>query len=257
MARSKTLSFLRLINLITVWLLLMGTEATLSQSRINSSENLNNLTTEVLFQPPPEEEQPDYTSGAGARSYGQCPQDIIATTSPDPASDTPSLMALVPTTNYGLTAAARPTFWVYLPKTSARQVVLSIREEGKNYHSQTFIPITGEAGVIGITHPNDFSSLEVGKNYQWAVLLVCGKRPGPNDPVVTAWVRHVDIPQSKQETELDKASWYGRQGIWYDALTALARARQEQPDNNALAGVWADFLESVGLEEIAEKPLQF
>ncbi len=255
MSQSKNLSFVRLVNLITLGLLLVAAEPTLSQSRVNSLENPNDLIAEVLFEPPPDEGQPDDTSAAGTR--GQCPQDIIATTSPDTASDKSSLMALVPTTNYGLTAVSRPTFWVYLPKTSARQVVLSIREEGKNYHSQIFMPIKGEAGIIGITPPNDFSSLEVGKNYQWAVLLVCGKRPGPNDPFVKAWVRHVDIPQSKQGTDLEKASWYGRQGIWYDALTALARARQEKPDNNALASIWADFLESVGLEEIAGKPLQF
>lgn len=103
-------------------------------------------------------------------------------------------MALVPTTNYGWTLEERPTFWVYLPQTSAKQVVLSLKEEGIQHHSQTFLPITGALGIIGIKPSDESPALEVGKNYQWAVVLVCGERPSPNDPAIASVVRRVASP---------------------------------------------------------------
>jgi hypothetical protein len=167
-------------------------------------------------------------------------------------------MPLVPTTNTGLTVAERPTFWVYLPKTSAKQVVLSIREEGTKHHSQTFFPITGASGIISLQPSENSPPLEAGKTYQWAVVLICGERPSPNDPAIASWVRRVAPPQpTNQGTALAQAAWYGERGIWYDALDSLAEARRTQSHNQALTGIWTEFLNSAGLEAISTQPLQF
>ncbi len=248
----------KFINLITVGLLLIGAEPTIAQSMVNNSASIDRSITHVSFEPPSDDKKPDNTSGAGSRQDQQCPQDSAPATPADTPSDKSSLMALVPTTNYGLTLTERPTFWVYLPETSAKQVVLSIREEGINHHSQTFFPITGEPGLLGIKPLDDSPPLDVGKSYQWAVVLVCGERPGPNDPALASWVRRIAPSKPmNQETALEQAVWYGEQGIWYDALTALAQARRAQPDNKDLADIWAGFLKSAGLEAIATEPLRF
>ncbi len=171
-------------------------------------------------------------------------------------------MALVPTTNYGWTLKERPTFWVYLPQTSAKLVVLSLKEEGIQHHSQTFLPITGAPGVIGIKPSDESPALEVGKNYQWAVVLVCGERPSPNDPAIASWVSRVASPRlhntkQYQKTGLEQAVWYSDRGIWYDALTVLAQAKRSQPYNNTLVDRWANFLKSAGLGAIATESLRY
>jgi Domain of Unknown Function (DUF928) len=227
-------------NLFTVGLLLIGAVPTLAQT---------SASTTVSFTPPPDDNLPDRTTGAGSRG-GQCTQDAAAPT-------TPPFMALVPTANRGLTLAEHPTFFVHLPETSARLVALSIREEGTNKpYSQTFFPISGTSGIISLKPSDNSPSLVVGKTYQWAVVLVCGERPNPNDPVIAAWVRRGAPSQLKnQGTALQRADWYGKHGYWYDALASFAEARRTQNDRT-LTDNWTAFLKSAGLGAIATESIQ-
>ena len=242
-------------NLITIGLLLIGTEPTLALPSTNGSARSDNSITRVSFTPPPDDKQPDRTAGAGSRG-GQCSQDATV-----PPASTPPLMALVPTTNRGLTLAERPTFYVHLPRTSAKQVVLSIREADTNKpYSQTFFPITG-SGIISLKPSDNSPPLEVGKTYQWAVVLLCDERPNPNDPAITSSVRRVAPSQPiNQGTALQQADWYGNHGYWYDALAyfakALAEAKRTQSKNQTLTDNWTAFLKSAGLGEIATEPIQ-
>ncbi len=237
-----------LLNLLSLGLLLIGSQSTIAQSVSNSSTRLDEVITQVSFKPPADDQKPDRTAGAGSRQDWRCPQDSTLET----IADTP-LTALVPANNYGLTLAERPTFMVYLPKTSAKQVVLSIRENGTQHHSQTTFPITATPGIVSL---QSATPLAVGKNYQWAMVLVCGQRPGPNDPAVAAFVRRVAPPASmngevKPKTALAQAVWSGEHGIWYDTLASLAEARQREPNKKALEFIWVDFLDSAGLNAIA------
>lgn len=217
----------------------------------NSTEDRNPIITQVLFKPTGTG-QPPTTRGAGSRNDRTCAQDNI--------TQPLALTALVPSEQFGLTWTERPTLWVYLPKTSARQLVLSIKEENSRSHSQSFLPITGDAGVMGIQVATTAPPLEVGKSYQWAVVLVCGDRPSPNDPFVTAWVRRVipSKPFSNQPSALDRVVQYGAQGVWYDAVTTLATMRRSHPTDPALTKIWTDFLAqpSVGLGAISNEPLR-
>lgn len=254
----------QLLSLSISFLLTTGTVSSLTPSATEVTQGLTqipdtvqNTTTQVLFKPSGGGKPPT-TRGAGSRSDRLCPQDA-PTNLGDSAAKPLALTALVPSEQSGLTWAERPTFWVYLPKTSARQIVLSVKA-GSQPHSQRFLPITGQAGIVGIPLAGNSTPLEIGKFYQWAVVLVCGDRPSPNNPFVTAWVQRVapTHPLSQQQSALDRATRYGEQGIWYDALTTLATARRSQPADPALAKIWADFLAqpSVGLGVIANEPLQ-
>ena len=249
----------RLLNLMTVGLLVLGTAPTFAQSTANPSARPERKLSRVLFKPPSDDEKPEQTAEAGSRHGVQCLQNVTSAAMANSPSSQSALIPLVPTTNFGLTIAERPILWIYLPEeTSARQVVLSIREEGTTHHSKTFIPITGASGIISLQPNQDSPPLEVGKTYKWSVVLVCGEKPGPNDPALDVWVRSVPQPEpSNQGSALEQAAWYGEQGIWYDALTSLIQARRSQPQNQDLIGIWADFLESGGLKAIATEPLQF
>lgn len=207
----------------------------------------------IFFKPPADAQEPHKTTGAGSRG-GACPQDTLL--SETTARRSP--MALVPNTNTGLTLAERPTFWIYLPKTTAKQIVLSIREGGIKDHAQVYLPTPQDSGVVGFQLPVTDPALEIGKTYQWAVVLICGARPSPNDPAIAAWVRRIAPMQPlKKGTILEQAAWYGEQGIWYDAIAALAEVRRTKPQDKGLTDIWTQFLNSAGLEAISTEPLQF
>lgn len=212
----------------------------------------------IQFRPRRDEPMPDRTSGAGSRTDFFCPQDValkVGDVMPDS-----SLVALVPQNKQGLTLAARPTFWVHLPKTSAQRAVLSLREEGGAFHSQSFFPITGESSIISFALPTEVPVLELNKTYRWAVVLLCGKRPSPNDPAVTAWIRRVNPPASmpvslNRASALQQADWYSQHGFWYDAVASLATLKRSHGDDGAIARVWNGFLQSAGLQSLSAEPL--
>ena len=216
------------------------------------------VNTVVLFQPPPREKQPESTEGAGSRQNQLCPQDRAIYQQQKSSDNRLNLTAVVPDSNYGLTVANRPSFWVYFPKTSAQKAILSIKEEGIKSHWQQPVNLTGEGGITRIKLSKNAPALEIGKNYQWAVILVCGNRPNPNDPVVAAWIKRIDrstITQyiSPLSTELEKAAIYARRGIWYNALDILLQAKK--PSLNNWQDLWVQYLQSGGLEELADEPI--
>ena len=224
-----------------------------------ATDKITELDTTVLFQPPPESEQPENTDSAASRGVKPYFQDCITTQDQELSATDQTMTLIVPNENYGLTLKERPTFWVYLPQTSAQKVILSVKEEGATPHWQQSIEVKKEGGIIGIKLADNAPILEAGKNYQWAVILVCKNRPNPNDPVVTSWIKRIDKSQiekgdlSTTATELEKAANYARQGIWYDALDILIALRESSIDN--WQDIWLRYLQSGGLDKIANEPI--
>lgn len=204
----------------------------------------------ISFQPPPEDEQPKQTEGAASRQTNRCAAD--SQLSQSTASQDLKLTAIAPQGNYGLTTLERPDLWIYLPETSAKQAILTIRNEDKTPHWQQSVELTEEAGVMGIKLAENAPALEIGSNYQWAVILVCNERPNPNDPVVTSWIKRVERSQSSSTSELEQISNYAREGIWYDALNTLISSKSSQANWQDL---WSEYLESAGLNKIADLPV--
>jgi Domain of Unknown Function (DUF928) len=169
-----------------------------------------------------------------------------------------ALRALLPTTRYGRTVAARPTFFVYLPPTAAKEVFFSLQDERRNHHYQTILKISGKGGIVSFTLPEDAPELEMGKNYVWFFAPI---QPGgilqPDNNGAIGWIRRVEsqTAQNATKTPLERATEYAQQGIWYDTLAILASAKLAQPGNDTLASEWKDLLKEVGLEAIATQPI--
>jgi hypothetical protein len=212
----------------------------------------------IQFKPSPKAPKPDRTSGAGSRKNFLCPQDPPPLPTSDSSFRIPSLIALVPQNHAGLTLSARPTFWIYLPKTAAKQLVFSLREENGTVHSQSFLPIPEASGIVRLDLLADTSPLAVNKTYQWSVVLMCGERPSPNDPVMAASIRRVNVtqpPTLEGSSALQQAHWYSQNGLWYDAIASLANLKQSSPHDPAIARVWSQFLHSAGLQALSAEPL--
>lgn len=235
-----------LLNLTLTSLFLVPITPVIAQPTSNfSNTEPKELSANVLFRPPSEDQKPEQTRGAGSRNEGQCSQEPFSMNESNTPLIQTSLIPLVPSSNWGLTTAQRPTFWINLPETSAQKIVLSIREDGRTFHSQTVISIAGKSGLISVQPSEDSPPLEIDKSYQWAVVLVCGNQPNPNDPAIASWVKRVTMTEpSNLGTSWEKLAWYGEQGIWYDALTTLMEVRQSQPNNQNIRDIWAKFLES-------------
>jgi hypothetical protein len=196
----------------------------------------------IRFQSPGDP-TPINTIGAGTRSDEQ-----------------PLLTALLPTTNYGRTIAAHPTFFVYIPPTATKEVFFSLKDENGKHHYQTMLKISGRGGIVSITLPNNAPELEIDKNYQWFFAPI---PPGgilqPDNYGVTGWVKRVAAPNFTQanssENPVAKATEYAEAGIWYDTVAVLVSAQLAQPSNETLLSEWKDLLKEVGLDGIANQPI--
>jgi hypothetical protein len=202
---------------------------------------------QITFKPPADDPKPKTTGFGGRRTNDkQCLQD---------ATDTPSptgLTALVPLNATGSTTSAHPTFWIYLPETTASNIILSVMEENPDgaiqHHAQTSLPIPPQSGLISLKLPDETPPLEIGKTYKWAVILMCGKSLHPNDPAIEARINRINasIP-TQPENPVKKAIWFGQQGIWYDFLEALFQAKQANPNDQAVKTDWENVLKSLNL----------
>lgn len=205
---------------------------------------------QITFKPPVDDTKPQKTALGGRRTTDKkCRQNTESNASQ------PGLTPLVPRNGKGSTTSAHPTFWIYLPETTASKIMLSVMEEKPNgaikHHGQTSFPMPLQSGLISLKLPDEDPSLEVGKTYKWAVILVCGKNPHPNDPVIEARIERINtsIP-NQRENPIKKAIWFGQQGIWYDFLESLVQAKQANPNDQSVKTDWENTLQSLGLADL-------
>lgn len=219
----------------------------------------------MAFEPPPGEGMPERTAGGGSR--GQCPTATQAAN--------PPLMALVPTFSQpsqdanrpkslemkGLTVAATPMFFFYVPALPATEAAFSLKDENNNDIYQTDLSLPQQPGIVAVKLPENTPPLEVGKTYRWSFGVMCQAQTSQARSEVvfiSGEIRRIepDIAlknQLKTATPLEQAEIYAENGIWFETLTTLAQLRQNKPNDEQLKNQWTQLLQSVGLEEIANQ----
>lgn len=223
-----TYYFLRFLNLSLLILITIYSLPTQAQSRLGNNSNF--LSKEIVFLDsfePPGEPEPKDTKGSGSRDDGKC------------FSNEQKIKPLMPKGNYGLTLKKLPPVSVRLPKTKAKKVMLSFRDEAGKYYQRAFLPITSN-GIVSFSLPEDKPALKVGKNYQWSLVVVCGNTVQPDDPTFMGWVQRVErTSQIEREltnkSAIEKAQWYASRGYWYEMLAEIQQARKNEPDNVQLS----------------------
>lgn len=193
------------------------------------------------------------TSGGASRSSGQCLSQVRTATS--------GATALLPPATEALTVSNRPTFFVYVPPTTAEEASFSLQDERGELAYQTKVTLPKNGGTISIPLPETASTLQIGKTYKWFFEIHCMAQFDPDNPIVEGSVSRTSIDRALEgqlassQNAVDKAQLYSEAGIWYDTIGTLAQARQAQPQDPALARNWHELLTSVGLEEVADRPL--
>ena len=197
---------------------------------------------------PPNKDRPLATAGGASRGQ-QCIVDLDNSKVP--------IVPILPAISQRLTVASHPTFFVHIPQTSARKVFFKIEDQNEENNYQTVIPISGNGGILKVTLPDDAPDLEAGKNYQWALALICDDRLRPDSPIVLGSITKakeaIELnPQLKTMTKIQQANFYAESGIWYEAIATLAQLKQEQPNNERFKSIWNEVLTSIGLNSITQ-----
>ncbi len=161
------------------------------------------------------------------------------------------LTALVPEKgNQGLTTAEHPVLWFYIPYAveDIHSIEFSVHEREKETTAtfyRTFLQLTQTPGVIGIALPSTPEyALKLNGSYHWYLKINCDPQEQPEKEIVlNGWVTRV-----QHSPELVGV-------IWYDELTNRAKRYLLEPENIEMKTAWAELLQSVGLEELAQAPL--
>lgn len=162
----------------------------------------------------------------------------------------------------GLTAKEHPTFWFYVPYalTSSHPIEFVLQDDkGSDIYQTKFTQSETSAGVVGFKLPSTAPPLEVNKMYRWYFLVYCNAE-AEAPAFVDGWVQRVAWNPSlysalDQATPQEIVTVYTNGGIWYEAVTSLARLRTKNPEDAILKEEWANLLESINLEAIASEPI--
>lgn len=201
------------------------------------------------FASPPGQGRPKGTAGGGSR-----PIHPFCLAAPN-QQEVP--IALAPDQSVALTSQARPTVWVYLPKTKATMLEFSLFTQDQEGVYQTNLPIRG-TGLVKITLPPTVAALQAGQSHYWVASLVCDPKRRTRDWTIGGWIQYQPLPPALQRqlqasTDSQQVKQYVQSNFWYDALTRYLELRQQQPAHSELSQLWADLV-TVGKLNSPELP---
>lgn len=216
---------------------------------------------QVTFEPRKDQPAPSTTVGGGRRNDGKCSQDRKG--SGQSTTEAQSLDKLLtpllrsPLSDPQLTVSSRPTFLLYVPQTSATGMELKLEQDGHEFYKTT-VNLSSSPGIVSIQLPADAPELEIGKDYNWFVSVVCGSG-GTEDSFVEGSVRRIQpdftLSQIDRAKPLDKVALYANNGVWFDTVATLAALRKAQPNDPQVASAWENLLKDAGLGASTNAPL--
>jgi hypothetical protein len=173
-----------------------------------------------------------------------------------------SLMPMIPADAFGTTASDSPTWFWYVPATTARTAELRLLDSNDNNLYTTTFKLTGSPGMVGFTLPRNALSkpLEVGESYRWQFTVLCNVEEPSKNPFVEGTLQKVTlnptlISQLKQAPLRDRPALYAQAGIWHDAIATLAQQQCTSPQDSSWQSRWTTLLQSVQLDRYATEPL--
>ena len=161
------------------------------------------------------------------------------------------------------TVSSHPSFWFYVPYTVDEIGYLEFTLEDsrdKKTVYQTRIKLSEEAGVMEVALPNrDRYALKPDKNYTWYLKGYCNDSSQDEpDIALLGWISRITLESPLQE-QLQSGSpqykVYLQNTIMYDAITALAKQYQSQPESPQIKNAWIALLDRLGLIQLADKPI--
>jgi hypothetical protein len=137
-------------------------------------------------------------------------------------------IALVPSDSIPLTIAERPSFFFFIPKMTEKisegKAKFQLFDRSERVYQTTY-DLTETGGIVQFKLPVDAPALEVGKNYQWRVVIL---NSGQSNEL-TGFVRRVNLTDNKVSNQPKlTAETYAQEGIWQDLLKTLADTKSPE-----------------------------
>jgi hypothetical protein len=242
------------ISLIQLFMLIIFTSA-YQPVRAETQKNINKNSNKIEIQYNQKEESGSDkgrpTQRRGMASRNDCPSTDI------------QLTALIPENRVSKVVEEKPTFWLFIPY-QQREISVGefiLQDEANHDVYRTAFRINKGEGIVGINLDSG-KYLETNKIYQWYFKLYCNGDKLSKPVFVRGWVQRIAL-EPKQRKYLDTATtsrqrvaFYAQNGIWYSALTELAKLRQANPQNQEiLARDWFQLLSDIDLQELSSKPI--
>lgn len=176
------------------------------------------------------------------------------------------LKALVPSSRFGATVAAYPTFHAYmpalLPQASPLPVEFVLEDKNGNEVYKSTFKTNGKSGIVAISLPSQagLSPLEIGQDYKWFLSIICQPDDRSRDISVQGLIRRVALnptlsTQLKQASPQQQVELYAEARLWQDALATLAQLRRDNPTDSTVAANWTKLLRSADLGDITQESL--
>lgn len=185
----------------------------------------------------------------GGASRGSCPIGKIP------------LTAIVPESALGRTISEYPSIFLYVPSTpQPTKMEFELRDKNENLiYKQEFLS-TGRNGIYQIDIPSYVSPLKEGENYLWSFSLICSETDLAGTHFVGGQINRIDNSrfvqrQIEQLDPSDRPDEYTQELLWYDLMASLADLRHSDPNNLTFQNRWEELLMEVGLEDLANEPL--
>ena len=199
------------------------------------------------FRPPAGITKAGNREGAATRGSGDCR-----------AATAPPLTTLVPTSKIGLTTAAYPAFYWYMPDNSynlASFTLYEVEAQREKPVYSTYFLISGKSGIAGLRLPEDATlpPLAVGTEYRWKLELICDPDDPSGNVFADGWIMRVrpsaDVVQRLNTAPpTERHQIYAEAGYWYDTLRELVVLRQANPQDASLLEAWKTLLESEAVQ---------
>jgi len=218
----------------------------------------------VRYIPPTNLDAPRTSIAGATRSICTVSNCLIALT-PDLNPEN----ALVPQT-----ISERPTIYFLSPKlNSPVQFILSevvpaksnpegrlLASKEKKIYEKTFV-INNEAGIIALRLPEDSPILEIGKIYTWKFTVnprsLYADKPLKGNLMRVLPTKLTAKLQSMSIQPLERAAIFAKEGIWFEAVQALAEAQQTVPKNAEALTEWNSLLKSANLDRVMPFPFVY
>lgn len=173
------------------------------------------------------------------------------------------LTALVPANNLGLTSAAYPMLFFYVPQDSEpKPLEFVLRDEKDRLVYEAMLETSGQPGIMALDlkEAKALPPLQLNQHYHWYLSLLCDPEDRARDIVVEGWVQRVETASGSMNQvaamqPIEQAEFFAESGLWLNALEVLATLRYDRPEDVAVAEQWAQLLQSMDLAPIAREPL--
>lgn len=205
------------------------------------------------YKPPIGIGAPTRTEGGGTRSGNSYCSDAGQ-----------SLTALIPDSHFGVTVAAYPKFFVYMPALSPQAsppaAEFRLEDKGGNAVYKSIFKTIGKPGIVTLSLPaqGGVPPLKMGQDYRWSFSIICQPDERSQDITVEGWVRRVPLNpilnnQLQQASPQQRVELYAEGEIWQDALATLVELRRNYPNNGTIKAYWEQLLSAAGLHNLTQE----